>query len=75
MHCLDLAAGWVQECSNEHEECIDGHDESFPTRILDVGTSGDTVTLGDGATKSGYYVCLSYCVRNTPSHFDTIVGV
>lgn len=62
---LDRAASCVQKCFDDHEERSDTSDVSLPSRVLDVETEGDTITLVDGSSisgSSGKYACLSYCV-------------
>lgn len=62
---LDRAASWVQNCIDNHPECLDGSDVLLPSRILDIEAEGDMISLADGSSipgNSGKYACLSYCV-------------
>lgn len=67
-HSLDVAAGWVQTCCDEHEKCRNGP-APLPTRVLDVGSAGDLIRLMSGSGITGQYSCLSYCVSSTASYW------
>lgn len=68
---LEIVANWVKECSNRHEQCFDARNPSIPTRVIDVGLSGDTVKLVDYTDQTGSYVCLSYCWGDYPPYTTT----
>lgn len=58
---LDVATRWLEQCANSHEECASG-DTLFPSRVLDVGSSGDNIKLVEPKPGSvGKYACLSHC--------------
>lgn len=67
---LERAAAWVEGCVDGHENCAVGS-TSLPSRVLDIGLSGNTIRLVDGsAGLSGRYACLSYC-WGSAMHFTT----
>ena len=68
---LDVAASWLKNCIEKHERCPT-EDTSLPSRILDVGMSGDTIRLIDStATLSGKYASLSHCWGCSSQPFTT----
>jgi hypothetical protein len=59
--CLEVAKSWLENCVEKHEECVEG-DTTLPSRILDVSSLDNIITLVDGTDRSGRYASLSYCV-------------
>ncbi len=58
---LSVANTLVTDCMNNHKECLKD-DVPLPSRVLDVGSSGDTIQLISGENLTGRYASLSYCV-------------
>ncbi|KAL2063981.1 hypothetical protein VTL71DRAFT_4475 [Oculimacula yallundae] len=67
---LDLALGWIAECTSKHELCRDNFRKKLPSRVLDLGT-GDLclearVVTGEG--KYARYGTLSHCWGRHGNH-------
>jgi hypothetical protein len=58
---LKVASSLVTNCIDNHEECLKA-DVPLPSRVLDVGSSGNTFKLIDDENLTGRYATLSYCV-------------
>jgi hypothetical protein len=59
--CLDTAASLVSNCIDKHERCAT-EVTPLPSRVLDVGSTGDTIRLMDCPSGlRGKYICLSHC--------------
>ncbi|KAH7074520.1 heterokaryon incompatibility protein-domain-containing protein [Paraphoma chrysanthemicola] len=63
---LNRAVKWIEDCVNNHRFCPKSRDISFlPTRILDLGSTGDTsnIVLRERGeiSKDARYVTLSHC--------------
>lgn len=73
---LDIVATWLRRCMEGHKnaECSKSS-TTLPTRVLDVGVTGDIVRLVDGSQHRGRYASLSYCVGSIPNNFLTILHV
>ncbi|KAK2764993.1 hypothetical protein FQN54_008692 [Arachnomyces sp. PD_36] len=59
---LDVAASWLNHCVEKHERCT-SVDAALPSRLLDVGTSDDSVIklINCAPNLRSKYVSLSYC--------------
>ncbi|KAF4636111.1 hypothetical protein G7Y89_g1979 [Cudoniella acicularis] len=58
---LDIAASLVSNCIEKHEQCS-GDVTLLPSRVLDVGSTGDMIRLIDcPAGLRGKYISLSHC--------------
>lgn len=61
-----MARNWLLTCATEHESCKAGREpDFFPSRLIDVGTSDDTIRLVltsdcDFASDTPYFA-LSHC--------------
>lgn len=44
LHCLDMAAKWVNDCVDNHD-CCPRQVSFLPTRVLDIGISEATIKL------------------------------
>ncbi|KAH8684290.1 heterokaryon incompatibility protein-domain-containing protein, partial [Tricladium varicosporioides] len=59
-HSLDIAASLLSNCVEKHERC--GQEiTALPSRVLDVGLTGDMIRLIDSRGLSGKYISLSHC--------------
>lgn len=58
---LATIKGWILECVDEHESCVAPERPELPTRVVDVGLSGETVKLVETRGAKDNYVCLSHC--------------
>ncbi|KAM7183008.1 Heterokaryon incompatibility protein (HET) domain containing protein [Naviculisporaceae sp. PSN 640] len=61
-----LALSWLSRCSDSHKACHEPHTSLLPKRVVDIGSSKDSVPRllqpGDGdAACAGRYIALSYC--------------
>lgn len=61
---LDLVASWLKNCTSDHKDCMEGHDSTLPTRVLEIGTEKTTIKLVNGRNRTEPYICLSYCVSS-----------
>ncbi|KAK5995646.1 hypothetical protein PT974_04062 [Cladobotryum mycophilum] len=62
--CINLLKKWLRTCDDEHTKCQASGPRSLPTRLLDVGDTGNSVPrLVPGASlhESMPYIALSYC--------------
>ena len=57
-----VASTWLRSCDAYHEDCSHQVMDFFPTRILNVGTEGDTIRLQSSLHElASPYVALSHC--------------
>ncbi|KAI0479320.1 heterokaryon incompatibility protein-domain-containing protein [Xylariaceae sp. FL0804] len=62
LESLATAASWLKTCLVQHPSCDRSKDTQLPSRVLDLGATGDTVRLIKGGAGSlGRYIALSYC--------------
>ncbi|KAK3400007.1 hypothetical protein B0T20DRAFT_460168 [Sordaria brevicollis] len=69
---LALMRGWLKYCDGHHE-CKPRPDAPLPTRVLDLGTTGDDDTIRLRETQKGdsfHYIALSHCWGKN-EHFST----
>lgn len=65
---LKLAARWLQNCQNEHEECSTVLDSHGPSRLLDLQAAPEIIRLvltADTGVQS--YATLSYSWGSSPT--------
>jgi hypothetical protein len=60
--CLDVAAGWLERCSRQHEHCAEQTGVDLPTRLVHI-PEDETQNLQVRNTEGqrGRYVALSHC--------------
>ncbi|KAK0645792.1 heterokaryon incompatibility protein-domain-containing protein [Cercophora newfieldiana] len=60
---MNLARGWLDQCSTGHGCCQRRDPDFVPTRLLDVGGPSIHLTLTNSGDRSTYtkYCCLSHC--------------
>ncbi len=61
---MDIARGWLRECTNSHERCQQQRVvPRLPTRVIDVG---DQIRVLETNGKQGQYATLSHCWGLSP---------
>lgn len=60
LNSLEVASSWLKDCVENHDSCSEGS-ALLPTRVLDIGASGNNIKLIESAGLSGKYACVSYC--------------
>jgi hypothetical protein len=60
---MNLARGWLDQCSTRHGSCGRRDPNFVPTRLLDVGGPAICLTLTNPSDRSQFikYCCLSHC--------------
>ncbi|KAL1836822.1 hypothetical protein VTJ49DRAFT_4623 [Mycothermus thermophilus] len=59
---VDLIKHWIEDCQLRHPSCQVRPTAVLPARVIDVGTSSETVSLYISAEgETGSYVALSHC--------------
>jgi len=76
-----LIKSWVSRCLEHHNKCaIARSPKPLPKRVLDIGVSGDTVTLYVAKGEVEQYATLSYCwgttipLKTTAANFGSLCG-
>jgi len=60
--CLDVAAGWLERCSREHEHCAEQKDVDLPTRLVHIpNDENQYLKVKNTGGQTGRYVALSHC--------------
>ena len=58
---------WLEECSSKHEFCSPPElNTKLPTRVINVGSTGQTVTLFEHNGTTGRYMTLSHSWGSSP---------
>lgn len=58
---MDLARGWLEECTSSHGNCQQTQIPALPTRVIDVGADGKDPYLYISLGARGRYATLSHC--------------
>jgi hypothetical protein len=60
--CLDVAAGWLERCSRQHQHCAEQKDVDLPTRLVHIpGDENQYLKVENTEGQTGRYVALSHC--------------
>jgi hypothetical protein len=59
--CYELIKNWIQECTLGHSSCAGTKESHLPTRVIDVGKSGDMPKLYITHREKARYIALSHC--------------
>jgi len=62
--CIGRLQGWLQACTSEHPKCRVSGARKLPTRLIDVGTSNNSIprlVTSSSLPTSTPYIALSYC--------------
>lgn len=59
---VPLIRKWLEDCEQNHPQCQWSEPKSLPTRVIDVGTSNETMKLYISREREeARYVALSHC--------------
>lgn len=61
--CLDVAAGWLERCSRQHQHCVaEQKDVDLPTRLVHIpGDENEYLKVENTEGQTGRYIALSHC--------------
>ena len=70
---VEIAKDWLNDCITSHPNCRDNHDQTLPTRLLDLELLHNTkdLKLVETTGESGQYAALSHCWGTTQQFTTT----
>ncbi|PMD36898.1 HET-domain-containing protein, partial [Hyaloscypha variabilis F] len=68
---FDRVQEWIQDCVQHHSKCGPGPQTRLPSRVLDLGTSNNSIKLYETEASIGSYICLSHCWGAIPTIVTT----
>lgn len=59
--CIELAASWIRDCTENHKDCLRLDQTPLPTRVIAVGSDLEEPYLCASKRGNANYIALSHC--------------